>query len=113
MQDDKKEVYQAAHVIMLIIQNEGAISDEIEYPSEFKAAYTELLDLNIIRNKDGEFVPGVNFDKAFKLGVEQFKEKLNQPSRLETIIRHRYTMPIVAGTVLAGMGYIFKAGKRT
>lgn len=113
MEVDKKEIYQAAHVILLIIKNEGAISDEIEYPSEFQIAYRELLDLDIIVNKDNEYLPGANFERAYKLGVEQFREKLNQPSRLQAIIRHRYTMPIVAGTVLAGMGYIFKAGKKS
>ena len=112
MEEDKKEIYQAAHVILLIIKNEGAISDEIEYPPEFQSAYGELLELNVIENKDGEYVAGTNFEKAYRLGIEQFREKLNQPSRLQAIIRHRYTMPIVAGTVLAGMGYIFKTGRK-
>lgn len=69
------ETFTAADVILLIIRNEGALVDDIEYPQEFINAYAMLQNFDIIKSDGGKFVAATNFDAAGKLGVQKFVER--------------------------------------
>ena len=112
MKEDLKNVYQAADVVLMIIENEGSISDEIEYPSEFAPAYQKLMELGLIQVKNGEYVPAGNFQKAIKIGVWNYEQRKNEPSKLEQFISNKYTIGILAGTFLTGLGYFLRPGRK-
>lgn len=112
MEEEIRNIDQAADVILLIISNEGFISDEIEYPSEFQEAYLKLLELRIIQNKSGEYIPAENFNRALRWGIKKFEERKDEPSALEKIIRSKYTAGFVAGTAVAGLGYLIRISRK-
>lgn len=112
MSENIKDVYQAADVVLMIIENEGSISDEIEYPSEFAPAYQKLLELGVIHIKNSAYVPAVGFSNARKIGVWNFEQAKNEPSRLNRLISSKYTIGIVAGTIITYLGYYLRSGKK-
>lgn len=112
MKEDLKDVYQAADVVLMIIENEGSISDEIEYPSEFAPAYQKLMELGVIQTKNGEYVPATNFHRAHKMGTWNYEQRKNDPSKLEQFLSNKYTIGIIAGTFLTGIGYFLRPGKK-
>lgn len=112
MNENIKDVYQAADVVLMIIENEGSISDEIEYPSEFAPAYEKLLELGVIQVKNGAYVPAVGFSNARKIGVWNFEQTKHEPSKFNRIISSKYTIGIVAGTIITYLGYFMRSGKK-
>ena len=110
MEEKINEIYQAAEVVMLIIQNEGMIEPGPEDPTEFQPAYDQLLSLKIIREREGEFLPGPNFERASKLGFREFlRRKLladQKPSG-----RNRWMAGIAGGAFLTAIGYMMRPGK--
>jgi hypothetical protein len=113
MGEDRKDVLQAAEVILLIIQYEGEIEDAIEYPPEFEMAYQDLLFYKIIANREGKYVPGENYRKASSLGFQKYVHNLNNPSGLRKLIANKPAIGFFAGAVLFTAGYFLKLGKKT
>lgn len=65
--ESKEEIFKTADVILLIINNEGKLVDDIEYPSEFRRAYQLLQELDIIKSEEGKFTPS----KKFSVGIKK------------------------------------------
>lgn len=107
MEENYNEVHQAAEVVMLIIQNEGKIEQGPEDPSEFQPAYEQLLSLKIIREGDGEYLPGPNFEPASKIGFKEFiRKKALAEQRAAT--RNKWAAGIAGGALLGTLGYVLK-----
>ncbi len=112
MEEEKKDIYQTAEVILLIIKYEGEIEDIIEYPVEFEAAYKELLQYKIIKKGEEKYLPDVNFDKAHELGFSKYVEKINKPSKLRQYITSKPALGVLAGAVLVTAGYLMRPEKK-
>lgn len=112
MEEAKKDIYQAAEVILLIIKYEGEIEDIIEYPVEFEAAYKELLDYKIIKRGEDKYLPDLNFHKAQELGFRKYIEKINKPSKLKKYIVNKPALGVLAGAVLVSVGYLIRAERK-
>lgn len=112
MEEAKKDIYQAAEVILLIIKYEGEIEDIIEYPVEFEAAYKELLDYKIIKKGEDKYLPDLNFNKAHELGFKKYVEKLNQPSKFKQYITSKPALGVLAGAVLVTAGYLMRVERK-
>ncbi len=107
MEENINEVYQAAEVVMLIIQNEGKIEQGPEDPSEFMPAYQQLLSLRIIVEKEEEFLPGPNFEIASKLGLKEFLRRKELAER-QSSTRKKWMAGIAGGALLGTLGYVLK-----
>ena len=111
MEENINEVYQAAEVVMLIIQNEGKIEQGPEDPSEFMPAYQQLLSLRIITEREGEFLPGSNFEKAAKYGFREFLRRKELADR-QTSTRNKWAAGIAGGALLGTLGYFLRPGRK-
>ncbi|UJH90420.1 hypothetical protein LZ575_16525 [Antarcticibacterium sp. 1MA-6-2] len=112
MQEEKKDVHQAAEVILMIISYEGEIEDLIEYPSEFEDAYKELLSHKIIKLKDGKYIPDVNFKKASTKGYRKYLEDLENPPAYKKFLASKPAIGVVAGAILVASYYILQSNRR-
>ena len=112
MEEDKKEHYKTADVILLIIKYEGEIEDIIEYPIEFEDAYKELLDYRIIKKGEEKYLPHLNFNKACELGFSKYVEKIHTPSKFKQFITSTPALGVMAGAVLLTAGYLMKVEKK-
>ncbi len=112
MEEEKKDIYQTAEVILLIMKYEGEIEDIIEYPSEFEAAYKELLQYNIIKKGDDKYLPDFNFNKAQVLGFRKYIEQINKPSKFKQYITSKPVLGVLAGAVLVTTGYLMRSEKK-
>ncbi len=112
MEEEKKDIYQTADVILLIIKYEGEIEDIIEYPTEFEDAYKELLDYRIIKKGEEKYLPDLNFNKASELGFRKYVEKIQKPSKFKQFITSKPALGVMAGAVLLTAGYLMKAEKK-
>lgn len=110
MEENYNEVYQAAEVVMLIIQNEGKVEQGLEDPSEFQPAYELLLSLKIIQEREGEFLPGPNFEKASKLGLKEFLRRKELADR-QSSTRNKWVAGIAGGALLGTLGYLLRPKK--
>lgn len=97
----------AANVILKIIRNEGSIADDVEYPSEFQPAYLKLLELDIVRIRKEEFIPGTNFNAACELGIGKYLEKRKQKPQVESS-----AFKVFIGGILATTHYLWNVGRR-
>lgn len=113
MHEEKKDVHQAAEVILMIIKYEGEIEDLIEYPTEFEDAYKELVALSIIKIRDGKYVPDQNFKKASSAGYRKYLEDLNNPPAYKKFLASKPAIGIVAGAIIFAAGYLLQSEKRT
>ena len=107
MEENKKEIYRAAEVIMLIIKNEGQMEYSLEDQSEFQPAYDKLLALDIIQFCDEWLVPGANFEKASRSGLEEFLRR-KQLAEQRPSHRNKWLAGIAGGAVLAAIGYMLR-----
>jgi hypothetical protein len=112
MEEEKKDIYQTAEVILLIMKYEGEIEDIIEYPLEFEAAYKELLQYKIIKKGEDKYLPDVNFNKAHELGFRKYIEQIDKPSKLKQYITSKPALGVLAGAVLVTAGYLIRSGKK-
>ena len=112
MEEEKKDIYQTADVILLIIKYEGEIEDIIEYPIEFEDAYKELLDYRIIKKGEEKYLPDLNFNKACELGFSTYVEKIRTPSKFKQFITSKPALGVMAGAVLLTAGYFMKVEKK-
>ena len=112
MEEEKKDIYQTAEVILLIIKHEGEIEDVIEYPVEFDAAYKELLEYKIIKKGEDKYLPDLNFNKAHELGFRKYIEQINKPSKLKQYITSKPALGVLAGAVLVTAGYLMRPEKK-
>ena len=112
MEGEKKDVYQTAEVILLIIKYEGEIEDIIEYPSEFEEAYKELLQYKIIKKGDDKYLPDVHFNKAQELGFRKYIEQVNKPSKFKQYITSKPALGVLAGAVLVTADYLMRTEKK-
>lgn len=112
MEQERKDVFQAAEVILLIMKYEGEIEDLIEYPSEFEDAYQELLKYKVIKSGEGKYLPGENFKRAYELGFKNYLYKINNPSGLQKMVKTKPVIGLLAGALLVTAGYLYKSGKR-
>ena len=110
MEEHNSETCQAAEVVMLIVQNEGKIEQGPEDPSEFQPAYELLLSLKIIKEQEGEFLPGPNFEKAAKIGLKEFLRKM-QLREQQPRNRNKWIAGITGGALLAAVGYLLRPGR--
>lgn len=110
MEENKNEVYQAAEVIMLIIQNEGKIEQCPEDPSEFQPAFQMLLSLNIIVEREGEYLAGASFGRASKLGFREFLRR-KQLADKRPSNRNKWLAGFAGGAILASIGYMLRPGR--
>ncbi|MGB7842786.1 MAG: hypothetical protein WBL21_08360 [Salinimicrobium sp.] len=111
MEENINEDYQAAEVVMLIIQNEGKIEQGPEDPSEFEPAYQILLSLQIIVEREGEYFPGPNFQRANKLGLREFLRRKELTEQTPST-RNKWLAGIAGGAILAGIGYMLRSGRK-
>lgn len=115
MQEEHKEIYKTADVILLIMKYEGEIEDLIEYPSEFEEAYKQLLLFDIIKSGEGKYLKSKNFDKASRLGfkkyVEKGEKKIAPPSKYKKIIMSTPALGIFAGAIFLTAAYLVNTGK--
>lgn len=112
MEEEKKDIYQTAEVILLIIQYEGEIEDIIEYPLEFEAAYKELLHYRIIKKGEEKYLPDTNFSKASELGFRKYIEKVNNPSKFRQYITSKPALGVLAGAVLVTASFLMRPEKK-
>ena len=112
MEEEKKDIYKIADVILLIIKYEGEIEDIIEYPIEFDDAYKELLDYKIIKKGEEKYLPDLNFNKACELGFSKYVEKINKPSKFKQYITSKPALGVMVGAVLLTAGYLMKPEKK-
>ena len=112
MEETKKDIYQTAEVILLIIKHEGEIEDIIEYPEEFEAAYKELLQYKILKKGEEKYLPGANFNKASELGFSKYVEKINNPSKFKQYVISKPALGMLAGAVLVTAGYLMRPEKK-
>ncbi|WP_034919941.1 hypothetical protein [Gillisia sp. CAL575] len=112
MEEEKKDIYQTAEVILLIIKYEGEIEDVIEYPTEFEAAYKELLHYKIIKRGEDKYLPDLNFHKALELGFTKYVETINTPSKFKQYITSKPALGVLAGAVLVTAGYLMRTEKK-
>jgi len=112
MEEEKKEIYKTAEVILLIIKHEGEIEDVIEYPAEFEPAYNELLDYKIIKRGEGKYLPDFNFNKALEMGFSKYVETINTPSKFKQYITSKPALGVLAGAVLVTAGYLMRTDKK-
>ena len=103
----EEDTYRAADVILKIIKNEGTIADDIEYPSEFQPAYLKLMELDIIRIRKGEFIPGAFFKSACHLGVRKYIERKEQQPQVKNSV-----FKILMGGILATTRYFWSERRR-
>jgi hypothetical protein len=111
MEEEKKDIYQTAEVILKIIKHEGEIEDIIEYPEEFEAAYKELLEYEIIKKGEEKYLPALNFNKAHELGFRKYIEKINKPSKFKQYITSKPALGVLAGAILVTAGYLIRPQK--
>lgn len=111
MQDERKDIYQAAEVILLIIKHEGEIEEAIEYPPEFEDAYVELLNFKIIKQREGKYLPDENFEKASKQGFKKYVENLSKTSQYKKLIANKPALGIIAGAIILTAGFLLKPDK--
>ncbi|MFN4761774.1 hypothetical protein ACKGJN_01515 [Gillisia sp. Q332] len=112
MEEEKKDIYKIADVILLIIKYEGEIEDIIEYPIEFDDAYKELLEYRIIKKGEEKYLPDLNFNKACELGFRKYVEKINKPSKFKQYITSKPALGVMVGAVLLTAGYLMKPEKK-
>jgi hypothetical protein len=112
MEEEKKDIYQTAEVILMIIKYEGEIEDVIEYPLEFEAAYKELLEYKIIKKGEDKYLPDLNFNKAHELGFSKYVETINKPSKFKQYITSKPALGVLAGAVLVTAGYLMRTEKK-
>ncbi len=112
MEEEKKDIYQTAEVILLILKYEGEIEDVIEYPLEFEAAYKELLQYKIIKKGEDKYLPDLNFNKAHELGFSKYVEMINKPSKFKQYITSKPALGVLAGAVLVTAGYLMRTEKK-
>jgi hypothetical protein len=112
MEEEKKDIYQTAEVILMIIKYEGEIEDVIEYPLEFEAAYKELLEYKIIKKGEDKYLPDLNFNKARELGFKKYIETINKPSKFKEYITSEPALGVLAGAVLVTAGYLMRTEKK-
>ena len=112
MEEETKDIYQTADVILLIIKYEGEIEDVIEYPLEFEDAYKELLDRRIIKKGEEKYLPDVNFKKACELGFKTYVENIQKPSKIKQYITSKPALGVLVGAVLVTAGYLMKPEKK-
>lgn len=112
MEEEKKDIYQTADVILLIIKYEGEIEDIIEYPVEFEDAYKELLHYRIIKKGEEKYLPDANFNKACELGFRKYVEKVKNPSKFKQYIISKPALGVLAGAVLVTAGYLMRPEKK-
>jgi hypothetical protein len=112
MEEEKKDIYQTAEVILMIIKYEGEIEDVIEYPLEFEAAYKELLEYKIIKKGEDKYLPDLNFNKAHELGFSKYVETINKPSKFKQYITSKPALGVLAGAVLVTAGYLMRPVKK-
>ena len=111
MEEKSNEVDQAAEVVMLIIQNEGKIEQGPEDPSEFQPAYQILLSLHIIVERESEYLPGPNFERAGRLGFREFLKRKQLADQHPTA-RGKWLAGIAGGAVLATIGFMLRPGRK-
>ena len=112
MEQEKKDIYNTANVILLIIKYEGEIEDIIEYPLEFEDAYKELLDYKIIKKGEEKYLPDVNFKKACELGFTKYVEKIENPSKFKQYITSKPALGVLMGALLLTTGYLMRPEKK-
>jgi hypothetical protein len=112
MDEEKRDIYKTADVILLIMKYEGEIEDVIEYPTEFEDAYRELLDYRIIKKGEEKYLPDVNFIKASELGFIKYIEKIQNPSKFKQYITSKPALGVMVGAVLITAGYLMKPQKK-
>ncbi len=112
MEEEKKDIYKTADVILLIIKYEGEIEDVIEYPMEFEDSYKELLDYRIIKKGEEKYLPDVNFNKACELGFMKYVEKIQHPSKFKQYITSKPALGVLVGALLLTAGYLMRPEKR-
>jgi len=112
MEEEKKDPYKTADVILLIMKYEGEIEDIIEYPIEFEDAYRELLDYRIIKKGEEKYLPDVNFHKACELGFIKYVEKIQNPSKFKQYITSKPAFGVMVGAVLLTAGYLMRPKKK-
>jgi hypothetical protein len=112
MEEEKKDIYKTADVILLIMKYEGEIEDIIEYPIEFEDAYRELLDYRIIKKREEKFLPDINFNKACELGFIKYVEKIQTPSKFKQYITSKPALGVMAGALMLTAGYFMKPKKK-
>jgi hypothetical protein len=112
MEEEKKEIYKTADVIILIMKYEGEIEDIIENPIEFEDAYRELLDYRIIKKEEEKYLPDVNFNKACELGFIKYVEKIKNPSKFKQYITSKPALGVMVGAVLLTAGYLMRPQKK-
>ena len=112
MEEEKKDIYQTAEVILLIMKYEGEIEDIIEYPSEFEAAYKELLEYKIIKKGEDRYLPDLNFNKVQALGFRKYIEQISKPSKFKQLINSKPALAVLAGAVLVTAGYLMQSEKK-
>ena len=113
MEDEKKDIYQTAEVILLIIKYEGEIEDLIEYPVEFEAAYKELLEYKIIKKGEEKYLPDLNFKKAHELGFRKYIEQIDKPSKFRKYITSKPVLGVLGGAILVTAGYMMRPDKKS
>lgn len=113
MEEEKKDIYQTAEVILLIIKYEGEIEDIIEYPAEFEAAYKELLQYKIIKKREDKYLPDLNFNKALEMGFGKYVEKINKPSKFRQYITSKPALGVLTGAVLVTAGYLMRPSAKS
>lgn len=112
MQEEKKDVHQAAEVILMIISYEGEIEDLIEYPSEFEDAYKELMSHRIIKVRDGKYIPDENFKKVAAKGYRKYLQELENPPAYKKFLASKPAIGVFAGAILVAAGYLLQSNKR-
>lgn len=112
MQEEKKDIHQAAEVILMIISYEGEIEDLIEYPSEFEDAYKELVSHKIIKVKEGKYVPDENFKKASAKGYRKYLKDLENPPAYKKFLASKPALGVVAGAIIVATGYLLQSNRR-
>ena len=111
MQEEKKDVLQAAEVILMIMQYEGEIEDLIEYPSEFEDAYKELVNYKVIKLQEGKYVPDENFGKASRHGFRKYIERLANPPAYKKFLASKPALGVMAGAFVVAAGYLYNQGR--
>jgi hypothetical protein len=112
MENNHGHIYQAARVILIILKNEGAMKDDWDYPEDFQKAFQKLLFLDVIKNKNGWYVPGKNFREVCRAGIQKFTEQ-EKGSSEGKVFPGEYVIGILTGTVIAGISYLILSQKKS
>ena len=103
----EEDTYLAADVILKIIKNEVTIADDWEYPSEFQPAYLKLMEFDIVRIRESEFIPGANFQSACNLGIGKFIERREQQPQVR-----KSAFKILIGGILGTTNYLWSERRK-